>query len=181
MYCLSVWWKTAAGYTTKLLNHGLLPLSLHCFSQHRMPSGMLGSKDKVNPTTKTIGGEGGLRNHLAVTGPGVPSGTVDSTLLSLSDVLPTVAELAGLSSHQSSPTGVKFIGNFTVLSQQWSGKSFINLLVPGGKATQQQQERYHFTLVTCPATDYLLQKLPALGIDRSVGHARHAQSNNGCY
>jgi hypothetical protein len=156
----------------KLLTLALLLLSLHCCLQHRMPSGMLGSKDKVNPTTKTIGGEGGLRNHLAVTGPGVPSGTVDRTLLSLSDVLPTVAELAGLSSHQSSQSGAKFAGNFTALSQQWSRKSFVNLLAPGGKAMQQQQEGYHFTLVTCPATDGILQKLPALGLNRSIGHAR---------
>jgi hypothetical protein len=151
-----------------LLNYRLLLMSLHFFLQDRMPSGMLGSKDKVNPTTKTHGGEESLRNHLSVTGPGVPSGTVDSSLVSLSDVLPSIVELAGLSSHQSSPAGAKFTGNFTALSQQWSGKSFVNLLAPGGKATHEQQERYHFTLVTCPATDYLFRKLPALWPDRSV-------------
>jgi arylsulfatase A-like enzyme len=89
-------------------------------------------------------------------------------LLSLEDVLPTVAELAGLSSQQNSAADPQFMGNFTALSPQWSGKSFGDLLAAGGKATQEQQERYHFTLVTCPATDYIMKKLPALGPDRQV-------------
>jgi arylsulfatase A-like enzyme len=40
--------------------------------------------------------EGGIRNFLAVQGPGVQGGVVDSTLLDITDVVPTVADLAGV-------------------------------------------------------------------------------------
>jgi hypothetical protein len=48
--------------------------------QMRMPSGMLDSKRSVR--------EGGIRNYLAVQGPGVAAGVTDSTLLSIIDILP---------------------------------------------------------------------------------------------
>jgi arylsulfatase A-like enzyme len=40
--------------------------------------------------------EGGIRNWLAVQGPGVQGGVIDSTLLDITDVVPTVADLAGV-------------------------------------------------------------------------------------
>ncbi len=39
--------------------------------------------------------EGGVRNFLAVKGPGVAAGVVDSTLLDVVDIMPTVMDLAG--------------------------------------------------------------------------------------
>jgi hypothetical protein len=64
--------------------------------QQRMPSGMQGDKNRLEDDGATSGaGMGGsLRNHLAVWGPGVPSGGVSDMLLNLADVLPTIAELA---------------------------------------------------------------------------------------
>ncbi|KAF6255529.1 alkaline-phosphatase-like protein [Scenedesmus sp. NREL 46B-D3] len=56
--------------------------------EKRMPSGMQGYKRAVE--------EGGIRNFLAVKGPGVQGGVVDSTLLDITDVVPTVADLAGV-------------------------------------------------------------------------------------
>jgi arylsulfatase A-like enzyme len=52
-----------------------------------MPSNMEGAK--------SLPYDGGIRNFLAVQGPGVQAGVVDSTLLGLVDILPTVADLAG--------------------------------------------------------------------------------------
>lgn len=52
-----------------------------------MPSLMQGEKHEVL--------EGGIRNYLAVQGPGVQAGVVDSTLTDVTDILPTVADLAG--------------------------------------------------------------------------------------
>jgi arylsulfatase A-like enzyme len=62
----------------------------------RMPSGMQGSKHDVL--------EGGIRNILAVRGPGVPEGSTTNALLGLVDVLPTLAELAGVSPQVSMHT-----------------------------------------------------------------------------
>jgi arylsulfatase/uncharacterized sulfatase len=53
-----------------------------------MPSGMQGFKREVT--------EGGIRNWLAVKGPGVQAGVIDSTLLDITDVVPTVTDLAGV-------------------------------------------------------------------------------------
>lgn len=55
--------------------------------QKRMPSGMQGYKRDVE--------EGGVRNYLAVKGPGVQAGVIDSTLTDIADILPTLAALAG--------------------------------------------------------------------------------------
>ena len=126
--------------------------------QMRMPSGMIGDKNFIDPALGSSGTEGALRNHLAVTGPGVPAGAVDDTLLSLADVLPTIAELGNATDTRHMP---------------WSGISFANLLKPGGKATKEQQERFMFTLVAsgdkrqCPLLDDMMRKyLPDLGPDR---------------
>lgn len=54
----------------------------------RMPSGMKGDKSTI--------WEGGIRNFLAVQGPGVQAGVVDSTLLHIIDILPTITDLAGV-------------------------------------------------------------------------------------
>jgi hypothetical protein len=53
-----------------------------------MPSGMQGAKKTVM--------EGGVRNFLAVRGPGVAQGVSSDALLGLVDITPTVVELAGI-------------------------------------------------------------------------------------
>uniref|UniRef100_A0A383VJP5 Sulfatase N-terminal domain-containing protein n=1 Tax=Tetradesmus obliquus TaxID=3088 RepID=A0A383VJP5_TETOB len=110
----------------------------------RMPSRLTGTKSEVF--------EGGVRNFLAVQGPGVQAGVTDSTLLDITDILPTMADLAGISSSSK--------------HLPWDGRSFKNLLVPssssssssssavvtaGGSrgtslATKEQQERVLFLL-----------------------------------
>lgn len=54
----------------------------------RMPSGMAGSKGEVT--------EGGTRTLFAAMGPGIAPGAVRSTPARVDDVLPTLAELAGV-------------------------------------------------------------------------------------
>jgi hypothetical protein len=77
--------------------------------QIRMPSNMQGYKHFVY--------EGGVRNFLAVRGPGVQAGAIDSTLLDVTDLLPTLADLAG-ATPPSDPVAA------------WDGMSFKNLLTP---------------------------------------------------
>jgi arylsulfatase A-like enzyme len=134
------------------------------YSQRRMPSGMLGHKGFWDPKIKAAGTEGGLRNHLAVAGPGVPSGSKQHTLLSLADVLPTVADLAGAQDTKHLP---------------WSGSSFANLLKPGAKPTKQQEDRFFFTMTAsgdakaCPHAATLMRDvLPQLGHDRWAGNLK---------
>lgn len=79
--------------------------------QKRIPSKMQGAKSLAN--------EAGIRNFLAVSGPGVQGGVVDSTLLHLIDVLPTMADLADIPADAGS-------------HKPWEGISFKNLLVPTG-------------------------------------------------
>jgi arylsulfatase A-like enzyme len=111
--------------------------------------------DKMYAESAPGGGEGTIRNHLTVAGPGVPAGAVDDTLLGLADILPTVADLARATNTQHEP---------------WSGSSFANLLVPGGSASDGQQGRVLFTLAAsadvdrCPQLIQLMtQVLPDLG------------------
>jgi hypothetical protein len=106
------------------------------------------------------GSEGSLRNHLTVWGPGVPSGAIDDSLLTLADVLPTMAELANASNTQHRPL---------------SGRSFANLLVEGGKRRWSQGSRFHFVLAVSadkgqcpPLMDLMHRQLPDLGPDRCV-------------
>ncbi|KAF6252823.1 alkaline-phosphatase-like protein [Scenedesmus sp. NREL 46B-D3] len=54
----------------------------------RMPSGMAGAKHSVL--------EGGIRNYLTVQGPGVKPGASDSTMLAISDLFPTLVDIAGV-------------------------------------------------------------------------------------
>jgi hypothetical protein len=56
--------------------------------QVRMPSGMQGAKKTVM--------EGGVRNFLAVRGPGVAQGATSDALTGLIDITPTIVELAGI-------------------------------------------------------------------------------------
>ncbi|KAF6259251.1 alkaline-phosphatase-like protein [Scenedesmus sp. NREL 46B-D3] len=119
----------------------------------RMPSGMMGYKKDVL--------EGGVRNFLAVKGPGVPAGVTDSTLTDVRDVLPTMADLAGLDSAPH---------------PQWDGISMRNLLALGsGKpavslrgtelADTQQTDRFVLSFgPQCWSPDMV----PALGPNRQV-------------
>ncbi|WIA16297.1 hypothetical protein OEZ85_012998 [Tetradesmus obliquus] len=123
--------------------------------EKRMPSGMQGYKRSVE--------EGGIRNFLAVQGPGVQGGVVDSTLLDITDVVPTVADLAGV--PEAAGGHLPF-----------SGKSFANLLLAGGKAagkarrgsalaSQEQQDRFLFSMSPmCWDPD----SVPELDADRKV-------------
>jgi hypothetical protein len=70
--------------------------------QQRVPSGMIGDKNTCGSILEP-GTEGSLRNHLAVWGPGVPSGGIDNTLLTQADVLPTIADLAGTTDTEHDP------------------------------------------------------------------------------
>ncbi|WIA17445.1 hypothetical protein OEZ85_014292 [Tetradesmus obliquus] len=105
----------------------------------RMPSNMEGAK--------SLPYDGGIRNFLAVQGPGVQAGVVDSTLLGLVDILPTVADLAG-------DTDAAVGGHLP-----WDGLSFKNLLATDSSgpepsalrgsnlSNKKQQDRILFTLV----------------------------------
>jgi hypothetical protein len=75
--------------------------------QVRMPSGMVGQKSTLF--------EGGIRNFLAVQGPGIPAGVTDSTLLSVTDILPTLSDLAGVKPG-------------SIPHAPWDGISFTNVL-----------------------------------------------------
>jgi arylsulfatase A-like enzyme len=119
---------------------------------------MVGDKNIFHEDLGSSGTEGALRNHLAIAGPGIPSGAVDNTLLSLTDILPTIAELSNATAIQHIP---------------WSGVSFANLLRPGGEATEEQRERFMFKLVTSGEDRQCLQlvklmreMLPDVGPDR---------------
>jgi hypothetical protein len=135
-----------------------------------MPSRMLGSKSGKYSSTDIFGGEGMLRTHLAVSGPGVPAGAVDDTLLNLADILPTMAELAGANATKH---------------RRWSGQSFSNLLAPVRKVTRAQRGRALFTLVAtieCPEVIRLMRELPDLGTNRCellwgfAGRHQHAKN-----
>lgn len=127
-----------------------------------MPSKMQGEKSLVL--------EGGIRNFWAVQGPGVEAGVIDSTLLALTDVLPTISDLTGVDlSH--------------IPHLPWDGTSFRNLLVPGrhsnssssigagvvngyrgiSLATAQQADRMLFSFGS-QCWDY--NAMPVLGTDR---------------
>lgn len=78
-------------------------------AQRRMPSGMAFSKGYIF--------EGGVRNLLAVRGPGIEGGVIDSTMVDASDVLPTIAALAGIDPG-------------TAGARAWDGISFTPQLHP---------------------------------------------------
>lgn len=118
--------------------------------QVRMPSNMQGNKNKAN--------EGGIRTFLAVNGPGVAAGVIDSTLLQAPDLLPTVADLAGLKradkATRLNPTGAlnptqspqtltpgpaNVNVNPAAQTPEWDGLSFAHLLVPAEGAPAQSE------------------------------------------
>ncbi|KAF6261262.1 alkaline-phosphatase-like protein [Scenedesmus sp. NREL 46B-D3] len=108
----------------------------------RMPSGMQGAKKSAM--------EGGVRNFLAVRGPGVAQGISSDALLGLVDVAPTIVELAGMTQvPQHLP---------------WDGISFANI-INGQQPTHQQEERLLFSMdTTCIQEDFV----PELGPDRQT-------------
>lgn len=106
--------------------------------------------------------EGGIRNYLAVKGPGVQSGVVDSTLTYITDILPTMADLAGIKTAPKYP---------------WDGLSFKEVLLGGGTAVpptplrgyelsdSKHEDRFIFALgPQCWSPD----SVPLLGPDRKV-------------
>lgn len=122
--------------------------------------------------------EGGVRNFLAVQGPGVQAGVVDTSLLDITDILPTIADLASLPQDAG--------GHLP-----WDGLSFKNLLLTGSDAvpahgnrgdslaTAQQHDRMVFILGPYCWDANLV---PALGANRfaaasscspRVVHAEH--------
>lgn len=78
--------------------------------QIRMPSGMAGAKHSVV--------EGGIRNYLIVQGPGVKPGAIDNTMTAISDIFPTMVDIAGVAA--TVPQG-----------QPLDGLSFKSVLLPG--------------------------------------------------
>jgi hypothetical protein len=101
---------------------------------------MVGEKRRVE--------EGGTRNFLAVKGPGVKRGLVNPTLTHVTDIFPTLQEMAGgVSARTDGPL---------------DGMSIANMIF-GGEASSQQKERVVVELdVTCTADDFV----PLLGKDR---------------
>lgn len=87
-----------------------LPLLL---LQIRMPSGMAGAKHSTF--------EGGIRNALVVQGPGVKTGATDNTMIAISDIFPTMVDIAGV--NASVPAGL-----------QLDGISFKSVLLPSGSS-----------------------------------------------
>jgi arylsulfatase A-like enzyme len=119
-----------------LCSFHMLPAVPLLFIQQRMPSGMQGYKRDVE--------EGGVRNYLAISGPGVQAGVIDSTLTDITDILPTIAALAGIQES-------------AVPHKPWDGLSLQNLVLAGNdlpssgrrgtsRATQQQLDRFVFSL-----------------------------------
>lgn len=157
----------------------LLPLP-GSVAQKRVPSGMLGEKSDI--------WEGSIRNFLAVRGPGVARGVIDSTLTDLTDILPTIADLAGIDPAASTHL-------------PWDGISLKNLLLPrtsasrpgsrtaskgagGARATARQGLMHRGTrlasaaqldrfLVTLSPSCWHANVVPDLGTDRwDCGHAQ---------
>lgn len=97
--------------------------------------------------------EGGIRNYLAIKGPGVSAGVLDYSLLSITDILPTVADLAGVTNHSQ--------------HLPWDGLSFANLLKTGGStplSTQHAERVVAHMSPHCWSPD----TVPELGPDRKV-------------
>lgn len=106
----------------------------------RIPSRMVGEKRRIE--------EGGTRNFLAVKGPGVKRGLVNPTLTHITDIFPTLQEMAGrVSARTAGPL---------------DGMSIANMIF-GGQPTAQQKDRVVVEMdVTCSADDFV----PLLNKDR---------------
>lgn len=111
--------------------------------QRRMPSGMQGFKKSAE--------EGGIRNFLAVKGPGVPAGVLDFTLTSIQDILPTVADLAGVNSDHL----------------PWDGMSIANVL-RSGASTQLSTQQSERVVVEMSPHCWSPDTVPELGADRKI-------------
>jgi hypothetical protein len=120
-----------------------IPLRL----QIRMPSGMQGAKHSYL--------EGGIRNTLIVQGPGVKPGATDSTMIAISDIFPTLVDIAGVGA--SVPAGLPLDGiSFKSVLLPGFSSSKINIKIAedaaataGGSTVQQQSSltwRYLFML-----------------------------------
>jgi hypothetical protein len=102
---------------------------------------MVGEKRRVE--------EGGTRNFLAVKGPGVKRGYVDPALVHVTDIFPTLQEMAG--------------GVPASTDGPLDGLSIANLIFGAAEPTQAQKERVVVELdVTCTADDFV----PLLNKDR---------------
>lgn len=96
---------------------------------------MVGEKRRIE--------EGGTRNFLAVKGPGVKRGLVQPQLTHVTDLFPTLLELAGTSGTAAGPSG------------PLDGMSIANMVF-GGAPTEQQRDRVVVELdVTCAADDFV--------------------------
>ncbi len=118
--------------------------------QKRMPSRML--------RFKTSAFDGGWRHSLLVRGPGIRMGTVDSTLVSLHDLVPTFVDLAG--------------GRRVQGALRWDGVSIAPLLAGGstnavGNRSAPYDTRFVVTIEPVCAFDPDL--VPELGADRCGG------------
>ena len=134
-------YKTLALWNTR--RSLCLPHQTITLLQRRIPSGMQGFKKSVE--------EGGIRNYLAVKGPGVPSGVLDNTLLSITDILPTVADLAGVNSQHL----------------PWDGISFANVL-RSGPSTQLSTQQAERVVIEMSPHCWSPDTVPELGADRKV-------------
>jgi arylsulfatase A-like enzyme len=131
--------------------------------------------------SKSLANEAGIRNFLAVSGPGVPGGVIDSSLLTLTDILPTMADLAEI------PEG-------TANHKPWDGLSFKNLLRSGtgsspvaaaalqqtgrrGTAMADAKQFNRFVFALSPHC-WDADAVPELGPDRWEDdlHLKHAQA-----
>jgi arylsulfatase A-like enzyme len=131
--------------------------------QIRMPSGMAGAKHSVF--------EGGIRNALTVQGPGVKPGAIDNTMIALSDIFPTMVDIAGV--KDTVPAGLPLDGiSFKSVLLPSSSRSNGNrtsdadVEEAAGSGTQQQTSltwRYFFMLG--PAC-WGPNAVPELGPDR---------------
>jgi arylsulfatase A-like enzyme len=67
--------------------------------------------------------EGGIRNYLIVQGPGVKPGAIDNTMITISDIFPTMVDIAGIAA--TVPQG-----------PQLDGLSFKSVLLPSGSSNK---------------------------------------------
>jgi arylsulfatase A-like enzyme len=106
--------------------------------------------------------EGGIRNFLAVKGPGISAGTRIDSLQWVTDILPTMVQLAGISDSAHLP---------------WDGISFADILLSKGNSRNvaslrlnsknqlNQMDRY---IVSFSADCWSPDSVPDLGPDRRV-------------
>lgn len=119
-----------------------------------MPSNMQGFKTDAE--------EGGWRNFLAIKGPGITPGSIDSTLTNIADVVPTVLDLAGGSPLQH---------------LSLDGISLINLMA-GVEPTDKQEDRFVITIG--PDCAFWPDLVPLVGPHRCEECSAWAQGTRAC-